>query len=99
MFQSYFFKYSLFPLLDTVWTISSTDRSQKQWSNLVSFPAKYIATYMTIRWFSTKLSSNNLMIYVPPILLIDIIRIDFSRFQWTFLGSVFSSKKHIDTKD
>ena len=89
MFQSYFFKYSLFPLLDTVWTISSTDRSQKQWSNLVSFPAKYTATYMTIRWFSTKLSSNNLMIYVPPILLIDIIRIDFSRFQWTFLGSVF----------
>ena len=89
MFQSYFFKYSLFPLLDTVWTMSSTDRSQKQWSNLVSFPAKYIATYMTIRWFSTKLSSNNLMIYVPPILLIDIIRTDFSRFQWTFLGLVF----------
>ena len=29
------------------------------------------------------------MIYVPPIPLIDIIPIDFSRFQWTFLGLVF----------
>ena len=27
---SYFFKYSLFPLYDTVWTTSSTDRPQKQ---------------------------------------------------------------------